>query len=392
VRRTARGVGRLGRQARLAPAHALALVFIAASVVGFVLSPDLSAGGLLEGALTVGFSGTGALIVVRQPHNSIGWLFLAIGLASGLAILAPGLADHGLEAPGAPSTATKVFAAYSSASWVPMMLPGLTFLLLLFPDGHLLSRRWRWMARIAAAGLAIGFFGTLVAPGPLEDYPQLRNPLGIESAKGLDGPGIILLFVAVIGSPLSLVLRFRRADGVTREQIKWLAFAGAMAALVFIIGVLVSDEVPEEVLFAAMMSSVLLIPLAAGVAILRYRLYDIDVVIHRALVYAGLTATLVAAYLVTVLLAQLVLPARGDLGVAVSTLAAAAVFAPARRRIQSVVDQRFFRRRYDAERTLEAFGSRLRDEVDLSALSNDLRGVVAETMQPAHVSLWLRTL
>jgi hypothetical protein len=274
-----------------------------------------------------------------------------------------------------------------------MMLPELTLLLLLFPDGRLTSRRWRWVAWLSIVGIVVAFLGTLVAPGPIEDYPQLQNPLGIEAVKGVQGPGLLLLFVALIACPAALVVRFRRADGIVREQIKWLALAGVVAAATFVLGLLATaffENASEAVIYVPMMASVAALPVAAGIAILRYRLYDIDLVINRALVYTALTVTLVGAYLVTVLVAQLVLPARSDLGVAISTLAAAAVFAPARRRIQAVVDRRFFRRRYDASMTLQAFGVRLRDEVDLATLSDDLRAVVAESVQPAHLSLWLR--
>ncbi len=379
--------------ARMRLPYAIALAGVAISVVGFGLSPDLDVTAVLAGGLTVGFSATGAIVAARQPRNPIGWLFLGVGVAAALAVLAPGIADRGVARPGAPGTPTKVAAAYASSSWVPMMLPELTFLLLLFPDGRLIGRRWRIVAWCAGLGIVVTLVAGLIKPGPLEDYPTITNALGVESASGLDGPGFLLLLVAIVGGPVSLVLRFRRADHATREQIKWLTFAGALAATVFVLGFAVSDLLPDKVVYVPMMAGALALPVAAAVAILRYRLYDIDVVINRALVYTGLTATLLAAYLGTVLLAQLVLSPlteQSDLAIAASTLAVAALFQPARRRIQAAVDQRFFRRRYDAALTLAAFGARLRDEVDLDSLSDDLRVVVAESMQPAHVSLWLR--
>jgi hypothetical protein len=340
--------------------------------------------------IAVVFTPTGALVANRQPRNPIGWLLLGTGTAAGLATLGPAIADRGLEAGGTPSLGTRLAADYASASWIPMMLPGLTFLLLLFPDGRLLSPRWRKVAWAAGFGIVGGLASTMVTPGRLEDYPELTNPLGVEAVKGLDGPLLLLTMAAVLASAASLVVRYRRADVVTREQIKWIAFAGAIAASVFTLGFALFGLLPESVIYGAMMTGVLGLPVAASIAILRYRLYDIDVVINRALVYTVLTMTLVGAYLLTVLLAQLVLPARSDLGVAVSTLAAAALFTPARRRIQSAVDRRFFRSRFDAQRTLESFGARLRDEVDLDALRRDLTGTVADTMQPNHISLWVR--
>jgi hypothetical protein len=192
---------------------------------------------------------------------------------------------------------------------------------------------------------------------------------------------------------VSLIVRFRRATGEERVQIKWLALAGAIVAVIFPISLALYDVWGESVSNLAIMLSVLGLPAAAGVAILRYRLYDIDVVINRTIVYGALTVILAATYLGSVLLLQLLLSGLTDasgLAVAASTLAVAALFRPARTRIQGVVDQRFYRRKYDAARTLEGFSARLRDEVDLSALDAELRGVVAETMQPAHVSLWLR--
>ena len=370
----------------------LPLVIAAANLVALIAAAVV--GGLGDHVpfipgIAVAFTATGVLVAGRRPRNPIGWLMLGTGAAAALATLVPSLADHGVAAPGAPSLATRIAADYSSASWIPMMMPGLTFLLLLFPDGKLLTPRWRRVAWAAGVGIVGGFVSTMVAPGPLEDYPGIDNPLGIGAVEGLDGPLLLVLVAAMLASAASLVVRYRRADPLTRDQIKWIALAGAVAAGLFVAGFLLLP-LGEGVAYGAMMTGVLLLPVAAAVAILRYRLYDIDVVINRALVYTGLTVTLVVAYLVTVLLAQLVLPARSDLGVAVSTLAAAALFAPARGRIQAAVDRRFFRSRYDSQRTLEAFGVHLRDEVDLETLSGALRDVVATTIQPAHVSLWLR--
>jgi hypothetical protein len=251
------------------------------------------------------------------------------------------------------------------------------------------------VAWCAGAGIGLLFAADSLSSGPLADYPELANPYGVDSpvVDVVGGIAALALAVAMVGSPLSLVLRFRRAGRAERQQIKWLALAGAVAAVTFVLALASYEALPEGVSDRAIMLSILMLPVAAGVAILRHRLYDIDVVINRTLVYGALTATLAAAYFGSVLLLQLALSPlteESDLAIAGSTLAVAALFRPARARIQHAVDRRFYRRRYDAARTLESFGTRLRDQVDLDALGADLRGVVTDTMQPAHVSLWLR--
>jgi len=257
------------------------------------------------------------------------------------------------------------------------------------------SRRWRPVAWCAGLGIALLFVGDFTSGGPLEDYPDLANAYGVDSPvlDLVEVIGALLLLVALVGSPLSLVLRYRRAGRDERQQIKWLALAGAVAATTFVIAVVAWDLLSEPVANGAIMLSIVALPVAAGVAILRYRLYDIDVVINRTLVYGALTATLALTYLGSVLLLQLALSGITEgsgLAVAASTLAVAALFRPARARIQQGVDRRFYRRKYDAQHTLEGFSARLRDQVDLAALSSDLSGVVRETLQPAHVTLWLR--
>jgi hypothetical protein len=274
---------------------------------------------------------------------------------------------------------------------MPFILIPCTFVLLLFPDGHLLSQRWRWVAWCAGAGIAGVFITTGITPGPLEDQPTIDNPFGIDTAliDPLTGLSVLLLAIGMVGSAASAVIRFRRAHGERRQQMKWLALAGTVVAITVPVSVVGSDALwGDAAVNIACMVAVLGLPIAAGIAILRHRLYDIDVVINRTLVYGALTATLGAAYLVLVLLISLAV-GRSGLAVAVSTLAVAALFGPARARIQAGVDRRFYRRRYDAARTLQRFGSRLRDELDLDAVQGELVGVIQQTVQPEHVTLWL---
>jgi hypothetical protein len=384
-------------------AWGLAALALAAMAAGTVLSlstgNDVSRGdeifALLVGAIAIVFAGVGGLIATRQPDNAIGWLFLGAGVAAGVAGLASSYADYWVDDRPGPALLGETAAWYGSLSWIPWILVPSTFLLLLFPDGRPLSRRWRPVAWCAALGIGGVFVTAGLTPGRLEDYPDVSNPFGLDSPvlDPLTGLAFLLIGVGLVGSSASLVVRFRRAHGVPRQQIKWLAFAGVVAAVTFIAGVGSYDAVGQDIAYAAIMLSVLGLPVAAGIAILRHRLYDIDVVINRALVYAALTATLAGCYLGAVLLLQLVLSGvteGSSLAVAASTLAVAALFRPARARIQGAVDRRFYRRKYDAQRTLGVFSARLRDQVELDALSSDLRGVVRETLQPAHVSLWLR--
>jgi hypothetical protein len=347
-------------------------------------------------SLAVVFAAVGLLIARHQPGNAIGWLFLGAAVTAGIANLSNAYADAWVDSKiGGPELLGRTAAWYESLSWIPWILVPTTFLLLLFPDGHLVSRRWRWVGRTAAIAIGGAFVTQGLAPGAVEDYAQVQNPYGVHSPllDPLTGLAFALMVVAIVGSPASLIVRFRRSQGELRQQIKWLAFAACVAAITFVLALILYDVVGEDVANAAIMLGVLGLPVAAAIAILRYRLYDVDVVINRALVYGALTALLAGAYLGTVLVLQLMLSGvtqGSGLAVAASTLGVAALFRPARSRIQASVDRRFYRRRYDAQITLEAFTARLRDQLELAAVSGDLRGVVRDTLQPAHVSLWLR--
>jgi len=380
-------------------AAALAGLVIALLIVSFVFDASSKPGFDLGGSiLIVGvgltFTAVGVIVAGRQPRNAIAWVFLAAGVGAGLGALSGSYTEYWIASGSGSETLGKTAAIYGDTSWVPFILLPVTFLLLLFPDGHLLSRRWRPVAWSAGVGIAATFVSGLLKTGPVSDYPQVRNVLGVDSVwvDGLAGLGALLVLIGLVGSVAALIIRFRRARGAQRQQMKWLAFAGAVAGGTLPLALAVYDT-SEAVANSAIMLTVLGIPVATGVAIVRHRLYDIDVVINRTLVYGALTAILAAAYLGCVLVLQLLLNGvTGDSGLAVagSTLAVAALFRPARGRIQEVVDRRFYRRKYDAAQTLERFGAQLRDEVDLGALTKELHSVVADTMQPAHVSVWLR--
>jgi hypothetical protein len=359
--------------------------------------------------MVVSFPVVGLLILRRQPRNTIGWLLLAIGTVWGLSGLAESYARYGLVVDPGSLPAAGVVLALTIGSWAPGIGLMGSFLVLLYPDGHLPSPRWRAVAWLSAVTIVAITFLVDVSPGPIEvgPAPDIVNPLGLESARpALD----VLMFVVLpllpvcfVASAVALMRRFHRATGLERLQLKWLATAGALVASVYFLALAGSLLKPDpfsgrdpewlKVLQSAAGLSFVLLPIAIGVAILRYRLYDIDLVINRTLVYGLLTVTLGAVYLGSVLVLQLALRPltdQSDLAVAASTLGVAALFRPARARIQSAVDRRFYRSRYDATRTLESFADRLRHELDLEAVAVDLRDAVRDTVQPAHVSLWLR--
>ncbi len=349
-------------------------------------------GELMFSLMVVAFSALGALLATRRPRNAIGWILCFASLALAVTGWARAWYVHAEYA--APGSQPVPDALLWFANWIFVwgFFPLVTALLLLFPDGQLPSRRWRPVAALIALALGCLTIGYAFEPGELDSYPRAENVLGVGGALGdvidvLQGLGYPLFAFAAIGSAAALVTRFRRSSGIERQQLKWMAAAAGLAVLAWFVNA-VLDQV-FGINSAFFLPIVLLaIPAAAAVAILRYRLYDLGRIVNRALVYGALTATLAATYLGLVLLIGLTV-GQSDVATALSTLAVAALFRPARARIQAAVDHRFYRRRYDAARTLEAFGGRLRDEVDLDALQSELVGVVGQTVQPAHVTLWL---
>ena len=324
-----------------------------------------------------------------------------------------GYSIYGLARPGSVPYPVAIGAIGNQWLWVSTVgLIGI-YLLLLFPDGKLPSRRWRPLALFSAVVILLASVAEGLAPGPLENMGMVRNPFGIEALPWLVDVSYILLPLlplCILASAMSMVLRYRRSGGEVRQQIKWVAFAASFSGITYLIAmlsqlvaVLVSEEgLPRFPWWAEMLFSVAILgfagmPVAIGFAVLRYRLYDIDIIINRTLVYGSLTATLIAIYFGGVVTMQTLFRAltgqeqQPQLAVVVSTLAIAALFNPLRKRIQSFIDRRFYRRKYDARRTLEAFSARLRDGTDLETLNRDIAGVIEETLQPAHVSLWLRS-
>lgn len=338
------------------------------------------------------FAVVGLLLASSRPDNPLGWVMCLAGFAYALMAFADEYAQSYVRNPGEGLPGAAVALWLSSWGWLAGMGPAATFLPLLFPTGRLPSLRWRPVAWVAGAGLALGLLGTAFAAGRYEGY-AVDNPVGVPGAAAVGGAGLALIALATVLSATSLVFRYRGAGHRERQQLKWLLLAAALVGFVIVVvvglesaGVRLSDNLVNGLVTA----SVTALPVAIGIAILRHGLYDIDIVINRTLVYSALTVTLAGAYAGTVLLLQLVLSPGSDLAIAASTLAAAALVRPARARIQRLVDRRFYRRRYDTQRTLQQFGGRMRQEVDLEALAGELRAVVGETMQPAHVSLWLR--
>ena len=359
------------------------------------------------------FPVVGALIATRHPRNLIGWICLADGLLWMFLGMTDSYYRYGVAKPGAVPFPVAIGTLGNQWLWMPTVgLLGI-YLLLLFPDGRLPSRRWRPLAWFSVAVIVVLSVIEGLTPGPLENQGGVPNPFGLEEFPWLADAALVmlpLLPLCILASAVSLVLRYRRSEGEVRQQIKWIAFVASFAGLVYLIAMVSQvllapimvgkgGKLPPLPLWFEILTTVAVlgfagIPVAIGFAVLKHRLYEIDLIINRTLVYGSLTATLVAAYFGCVVLLQGALRALtgegSQLAVVASTLAIAALFNPLRRRIQSFIDRRFYRRKYDAAKTLETFTARLRDETDLDALSGDLVGVVRETMQPAHVSLWLR--
>jgi uncharacterized membrane protein YhdT len=384
---------------------ALSLALTALSLLLFILNLSYPNTHLykpwLDNTLTAVFYPTvGAIVASRRPENPVGWLLCLYGLVISISYFCAEYAIYALLAEPNSLPAAEVLVWI--VSWMLSIIVGLPALLyLLFPTGRLPSRRWRWVAWLIAALVLAGVITSAFSSGALMGVlGPIRNPLGIEGFTGVYKALLYFISpVALSAVVLSVFMRLRRAAGVERQQIKWFAYAAAASVMATSLAYLVPGVIDtplwfERMGFALNIAFIPAIPIAIGIAILRYRLYDIDRIINRTLVYGALSATLVALYFGGIVMLQrvfvLLTGQQSTLAVVASTLLIAALFTPLRRLIQGFIDRRFYRSKYDARKTLEAFSAQLRNETDLEALSDDLVGVVRETMQPAHVSLWLR--
>jgi hypothetical protein len=346
------------------------------------------------------FPTVGALVASRRPENPIGWILCGTGFLTSVRSFAEAYADFGLA--GRPGLLPGVEYMAWLASWMgaPVVLLATVLLLLVFPDGKLIDRAW-WVvvgmavggAALVAASMALGRGGSWWAYHPIPNPFALEGNIYENVIGPLLYPGFALLFASLAYAAASILTRRDKGSRVERQQIKWLGYAFALMIVGLVLPFLGVAFWAVIVAVAAFNS----FPLAVGIAVLRYRLFDIDVIINRTLVYGGLTATLGLAYFGGVTVSEMIFRAftgreeQPQLAIVISTLVIAALFTPLRRRIQSFIDRSFYRRKYDARKTLEDFSAQLRNETDLKALSDDLVGVVRETMQPAHVSLWLRS-
>jgi len=346
-----------------------------------------------QGVAAAAYAIVGALIAVHHPRNPIGWLLLiGGGLLDAMQFLTHYYAVHAAITGSADTTAIDLAFWFEEWIWIPIVGSVGIFTMLLFPTGRLAGPRWRLPARVALVGIVVATTGWGLLPVWADD-PSATPATHIMQAVFVIGAA--LFAASLIGAVTSMILRFRAAVGVERQQLKWVALAGALvvAGAGLYVGVIAVTG-DEQAGSAASALAFLGVPLAIGIAILRHRLLDIDLLINRTIVYATLSVVLAAAYVgVVLVLQQLLRPITeggGTLAVAGSTLAVAAIFQPVRHRVQSGVDRRFYRSRYDAQRTLEVFAAHVRDEVDLDSLTDALRAASHSTVRPTTASIWLR--
>ena len=350
---------------------------------------------LTFGLTFIAFPSVGLVVAWKRPANPIGWLFLVTGLGVSASVAAGEYADRHLYV-GADLPAVELVAWVGTWSWMLTMGLALTFGVLLFPSGRVPGPGWRPLAWLCALVIGAAAVAEAFRPGPLADYEgsAIERPFAFDGSLGVAMQtvaevGMFAIVALGIVSIASLVVRFRRADATERQQLKWFLYPAAL----FLAGLTGASVLQTQMAWSVALVGFAAIPVGAGIAILRHRLFDIDVVINRTLVYGTLTVLLGAVYIVLVLgLQAMARPLLGTdtVAVALSTLVVAALFGPARRRVQRAVDRRFYRSRYDAQRTLEAFAVRLRDQVDPEHLIDSLREASATALQPRSASVWLR--
>jgi hypothetical protein len=358
----------------------------------------LTVGLLAQGAARalvypLGYATVGLVLTLGRPANPIGWLYAAAGLTWSLGIPADPWVDQLLADHRPLPPAAQLSAVLGEYNWAPATVLGVVLPALLVPDGRLRSRRWRPVAAAAVATGVLVVVGNALAPVKLEDT-GIPNPFALPGAAGdiaeaVGGLSSLLWLVVLVLSLACVVLRFRSSAGIERQQLRWVV-AGAAGAVAGLVGGTLAPQ--RTVVSSVLYAGVLCVPVAVAVAVLRYRLWDLDRLISRTLTYTLVTALLVVPYLLIVPATGRLAAGSGSLAVAAATLAAVALFQPLRRRVQDLVDRRFNRARYDAARTVDAFATRLRDQVDLQALHGELLAVVDQTMQPSTASLWLRPL
>jgi hypothetical protein len=347
-------------------------------------------------AAHVGLATVGAVVASRQPRHPVGWLLLAFGVLGNASFVIAGYANDGLLAHPGTLPAARLVAAYFPAD-AAAGFACLGFILLLTPTGLLPSARWRWWAILTVATPIALLLAVALVPNPADQpYQSPTSPFDLQGLSGallvVYQVALTIILLAVAVAAASLVVRFRRASGVERQQLRWVALAAAVIALLFVVIVgavaIGAPALPDPGLVST--ACLVILTLGISAATLRYRLYDLDRIISRTLAYGLLTVLLGSAYALVVLGLGRLLPRSSSLAVAAATLAVAALFQPARRYVQQLVDRRFNRRRHDAAQTIAAFAARLRDQVDLATLTGELLAVVDQTMQPTRTSLWLR--
>ena len=359
------------------------------------LTSDVLLTGAFDGAIWLLFATIGLVLTLRRPDNPIGWLYAAAGLVWTLYVPWDPWVDQ-LQRTGRPLPPVARLAALAGDSlWAVGICLAITLPLLLLPNGRLRSRRWRLVAVAAVVGTTVELVGWVLSPTLMtQTLVPVAKPFPLGGWAGM-AAGIIswvgwgVLFACIPVAAVCVVLRFRSSGGVERQQLRWVAAGATLAAAgpALVLPLEALGLAPPDAFALPML---LAVPLAVGVAVLRYRLWDLDRLVSRTVTYTAVTVLLVVPYLLVVPAASRLAAGSGSLAVAAATLAVAALFQPVRRRVQDLVDRRFNRRRYDAARTLDGFAARLRDQVDLDALHGELLGVVDQTMQPTRASLWLR--